>query len=74
MTKRASVEEAATRDDLAPAIDHLAKKEVQAVVVPSNGLFWINRAQIAQIALRAHLPTICAERDMLRLGGSQVTA
>jgi ABC-type uncharacterized transport system substrate-binding protein len=63
------VEEAATRDDLGPAIDHLAKQEVQALVVPANGLFWINRAQIVQIALRAHLPTICAAREYVEAGG-----
>ena len=62
-------EEATTRDDLAPAFNRLAKQEVQAVVVPPNGLFRTNRAQIVQLALAAHLPTIFAERENVEAGG-----
>ena len=46
-----------------------AKQEVQAVVVPPNGLFRTNRAQIVQLALAAHLPTIFAERENVEAGG-----
>jgi putative ABC transport system substrate-binding protein len=62
-------EEATTRDDLASAFNHLAKQDVQAVVVPPNGLFRTNRAQIVHLALAAHLPTIFAERENVEAGG-----
>ena len=41
---------------------------VQSVIVPVNGLFGAQRAQIAQIALTAHLPTISAERLYVEAG------
>jgi len=62
-------EEATTHDDLAPAFNRLAKQEVQAVIVPPNGLFRTNREQIVQLALAAHLPTIFAERENVEAGG-----
>ena len=62
-------EKASTRDDLSPAINRLAKHKVQAVVIPSNGLFYVNRAQIAQLALSTHLPTIFGEREYVEAGG-----
>ena len=62
-------EKASTRDDLSPAINRLAEHQVQALVVPSNGLFYVSRAQIAQLALSAHLPTVFPEREYVEAGG-----
>jgi putative ABC transport system substrate-binding protein len=62
-------EEATTRDDLAPAVDRLGKREAQALIVPGNGLFRIERAHIVQLALGVRLPTIFAERNGVEVGG-----
>jgi putative tryptophan/tyrosine transport system substrate-binding protein len=62
-------EKASTRDDLSPAINRLAEHQVQALVIPSNGLFYVNRAEIAQLALSAHLPTVFPEREYVEAGG-----
>jgi putative ABC transport system substrate-binding protein len=62
-------EEATTVDDLAPAFDRLAERQVQAVLVPANGLFETARAQIVQLALAARLPTIFAQREFVEVGG-----
>jgi putative ABC transport system substrate-binding protein len=61
-------EEATTNDNLAPAFDRFGKQGVQAVIVPVNGLFRVQRAQIAQLALTARLPTISAERQYVEAG------
>jgi putative ABC transport system substrate-binding protein len=63
------IQEASTRDDLSPAINRLAKQDVQALIVPENGLFWVSRGQIVKLALAAHLPTIFAERQSVDAGG-----
>src|SRR5262249_16843167 len=44
------------------------KQGVQAVIVPANGLFRVQRAQLAQLALAAGLPTISAERQYVEGG------
>src|ERR1051325_4881610 len=62
-------EKASTRDDLTLAINRLAEHQVQALVIPSNGLSYANRAQIARLALSAHLPTIFGEREFVEAGG-----
>ena len=62
-------EKASTRDDLPPAIQGLAKHEVQALVIPSNGLFYVNRAQIAQLAVSTRLPTVFSDREYVEAGG-----
>jgi putative ABC transport system substrate-binding protein len=63
------IQEASTRDDLAAAINRLAKQDVQVLIVPENGLFWVNRVQVMQLALAARLPTIFAERQSVDAGG-----
>jgi putative tryptophan/tyrosine transport system substrate-binding protein len=62
------VEKAKTPDDFAPALDRLTK-QVQALIVPPNALYLINRTRIAQLALAAHLPIIVAERAYVEVGG-----
>jgi putative ABC transport system substrate-binding protein len=61
-------EEAISNGELAPAFDRFGKQGVQAVIVPVNGLFRVHRAQIAQLALNARLPTISAERQYIEAG------
>jgi putative ABC transport system substrate-binding protein len=63
------IEEATTRDDLAPAFDRLANREAQALIVPVNGLFQVQGVHIVQLALGARLPTIFAERYGVEVGG-----
>jgi len=61
-------EHAATAGELAPAFDQFAKQGAQAVIVPANGLFRVQRARLAQLALAARLPTITAERQYVEAG------
>jgi putative tryptophan/tyrosine transport system substrate-binding protein len=44
------------------------RQGTQAVIVPANGLFRVQRAQLAQLALAARLPTISAERQYVEAG------
>ena len=60
--------DATTPGELAPAFDRFSKQGVQAVIVPVNGLFRVQRAQLAQLALAARLPTISAERQYVQGG------
>jgi putative ABC transport system substrate-binding protein len=62
-------EEARTPDDLESAFGHLAKQQVEAVIIPANGLFVNQHARIAQLALANHLPTIFPERADVEVGG-----
>src|SRR6516162_9986758 len=61
--------QAATPDDLPPALDSLARQEAQAIIVPPNGLFRNEVAQIVQLATAARLPTIFAQRHGVEAGG-----
>jgi putative ABC transport system substrate-binding protein len=63
------IEEARTSDDLGPALDRLAKQQVEAAIVPANALFLIQDRQLAQLALTAHLPTIFSQREDVEVGG-----
>lgn len=62
-------EQVTRREELAPALDRLAQRKAQAVIVPQNGLFRIEAMNIAQLALATHLPTIFAERHGVEVGG-----
>jgi putative ABC transport system substrate-binding protein len=61
-------EEVTGFSELAPAFDRFGKRGVQAVIVPVNGLFGVQRAHIAQLALAARLPTISAEGEYMEAG------
>jgi putative tryptophan/tyrosine transport system substrate-binding protein len=61
-------EEVTTHDDLASAFNRLGKRQAQALIVPANGLFQIERAHIVQLALTARLPTISDERYGVEAG------
>jgi putative tryptophan/tyrosine transport system substrate-binding protein len=62
-------EEGRTPDELDRALDRLAEQQVQAVLVPVNGLFITQRARIVQVALAARLPTVFAQRKDVVVGG-----
>ena len=62
-------EEAATPDDLSPALGRLARQQPQAIIVPLNGLFRNEVGQIVQLATAARLPTIFAEPYGPEAGG-----
>jgi putative tryptophan/tyrosine transport system substrate-binding protein len=61
-------EHVSTAGQLAPAFDRFRRQGTQAVIVPANGLFRVQRAQLAQLALAARLPTISAERQYVEAG------
>jgi putative ABC transport system substrate-binding protein len=60
---------ATTPGDLAPAFDRFGKQVVQAVIVPPNGLFRAQRAEIARLGLANRLPTIFTDRQYIEAGG-----
>jgi putative tryptophan/tyrosine transport system substrate-binding protein len=62
-------EQAATADDLPPALGRFASQEAQAIIVPVNGLFRNEVARIVQLATAARLPTIFAEPHGPKAGG-----
>jgi putative ABC transport system substrate-binding protein len=64
-----SVEEAQTPDQLAGALDRLAKAHAQAVIVAPNAMFINQRRPIVQLALAARLPTIFQDRQDVAAGG-----
>ena len=61
-------EQAATRDELPLAFKRLASEKPGAVIVPANGLFRSNRAQIAYLGLAEHVPTIADQRLYVEAG------
>ncbi len=62
-------EQAAEPDQVRPAMDRLVRQEAQALIVPVNGLFRNEVAQIVQLATAARLPTIFAQRHGTEAGG-----
>lgn len=62
-------EEAATPDELSPALGRLARQQVQVIIVPLNGLFRNEVGQIVQLATAARLPTIFAQPYGPKAGG-----
>jgi putative ABC transport system substrate-binding protein len=61
-------EQAAAGGELASAFAQFGKQQVQAIIVPVNGLFFAQGMQIAQLALAARLPTVGAERRYIEAG------
>src|SRR4051794_19555872 len=62
-------QEVRTPEDIGRAFAGFAKAQVEAVVVPANGLFNSNDHQIAQLALAARLPTIFSQPRNVEAGG-----
>ena len=55
-------------DDLSGALSKTTRAQLQAVVVVTDGVSWNQRAQIAEAAVRAHLPTMCDVRNFVDAG------
>ena len=64
-----ATENAQTPEEINSAFDRLFAQQVEAVLVPANGLFIAQRARIVQIALAAHLPTIFPQNSDVQAGG-----
>ena len=58
----------ATVDELEGAVAEVARQRGQALIVPSDGLFYDNRIQIMRDALRHVLPTVVERKSMLGAG------
>jgi ABC-type uncharacterized transport system substrate-binding protein len=63
------IHEASSFEDLAPAFQNFSKLQVQAVIVPSNGLFVTYAQSIMQFAIAMHLPTILSDSRGVEAGG-----
>jgi putative ABC transport system substrate-binding protein len=61
--------EARTAEEIDVAYAGFVREQVQAVIVPANGLFNTNDQQIAQLALAARLPTIVSQPRNVEAGG-----
>jgi ABC-type uncharacterized transport system substrate-binding protein len=61
--------EARTPDDLERAFAMMAKDGVAALLVLPDGMFYINRARIADLALRGRLPSMFGSSEMAKAGG-----
>src|SRR6476620_560907 len=53
----------------APARHRLIDASVQALVVPSDALFFSERYRIAELSVQKQLPAIFADRDYVAAGG-----
>jgi putative ABC transport system substrate-binding protein len=60
---------ARNKDELEIAFAKFAKTGGQAVKVFSDGLFFVQRAHIADLALRYRLPSIWVQRECAEAGG-----
>jgi putative ABC transport system substrate-binding protein len=56
------------RDELEGAISKISEERFQAVVVTIDGLFYVERQWIADLALMRRLPTIVPSKEMLEAG------
>jgi putative tryptophan/tyrosine transport system substrate-binding protein len=56
------------RDDLEGAISKISEEKFQAVVVTIDGLFFVERQRIADLALERRLPAIVPSKEMLDAG------
>jgi putative ABC transport system substrate-binding protein len=61
--------EARTPDDLERAFAMMAKDGVAALLVLPDGMFYINRVRIADLALRGRLPSMFGSSEMAKAGG-----
>jgi putative tryptophan/tyrosine transport system substrate-binding protein len=55
-------------EDLPPAFDTAGRGRAQAVLSTQGPFFWLNRVQIAQLALKHGLPTLSGEPDTPEAG------
>jgi putative tryptophan/tyrosine transport system substrate-binding protein len=60
---------AAAASELGNAVSEAARRRAQALIVPVDNLFWVNRVPLMRTALEHRLPTIVGHRDILEAGG-----
>ena len=60
--------EVRTREDLVPAFAKMRDERVDGVVVSQDGLFYVTRKDIANLALQHRLPLIVYSRETLQAG------
>jgi ABC-type uncharacterized transport system substrate-binding protein len=61
--------EARNPDELSHAFGRLTNTKVDALIVPSDPLFFGQRTRIAELSVRYRLPTVFADRDYVEAGG-----
>jgi putative ABC transport system substrate-binding protein len=61
--------EVQTQDDVMAAFATLGRERADALIVPANAFFFTQRQRIAELALRARLPTMFAQREYVEAGG-----
>jgi len=61
--------EVAAGSEIEPAIAELFHQRAEALVVPSDSLFYVNRDALLSAALKRSLPSFVASREMLEAGG-----
>jgi putative tryptophan/tyrosine transport system substrate-binding protein len=61
--------EARTLDDFESAFATMAKERVEALKVVPGGVFNVGRGRLADLTLRARLPTIASEREFVEASG-----
>jgi putative tryptophan/tyrosine transport system substrate-binding protein len=66
---RVRIVEAATPADLDGALATLARERVGAVFVHGDGMFYLNRARLAELVLKHRLPSMFQSPDHVRAGG-----
>jgi putative ABC transport system substrate-binding protein len=54
--------------EIEPAIGEIFRQRAEALVVPSDGLFYVNRDVLLSAALKRSLPSFVASREMLEGG------
>jgi putative ABC transport system substrate-binding protein len=61
--------EAGTGKDLDGAFSVMARQRMEAVLVLPDGMFYFNRVRLAELALRAGLPSMFGASEMVEAGG-----
>jgi putative tryptophan/tyrosine transport system substrate-binding protein len=61
--------EARSAEEIENAFSLLKREDVQAVVVASDAVFFTQRRQIAELAIRSRLPSIFSQREYAAAGG-----
>ena len=61
--------EVGTGSEIEPAIAEIFRQRAEALVVPSDTLFYVNRNALLGAALKRSLPSFVASREMLEAGG-----
>jgi putative ABC transport system substrate-binding protein len=61
--------EVQTREDIGPGIAAVSRANVQALCIIESAVFYINRATLAKLAMKARLPAIYGSRSYAEEGG-----